>query len=148
MARFIKQLYTGEESPVIEWFAVDASQTINEGDFVQIDATSKLLKPAAAASTTIVGVALGSVITGASPSATKDRIPVALARGGLFRVAYTGSTKTSLATTDKFTTKFDLGTASTVNLDDTTGGMCYVYNYDNTNKTADVVIATANLILS
>lgn len=143
--QYLKNLYTGEDSPVVEWFNVGANQTIVYGDLVQINATTGLLEAATAASTTIVGMANGDITTGATVT-SKDKIPVILARGSLFRLNYVGTTKTSLTQADLYTVAFDLSSKTTINLDDTTGGMCLVFRYDNVKKTADVVIKTSNII--
>jgi hypothetical protein len=60
---------------------------------------------------------------------------------------YTGSSKTSLADTDLVTTLFDIDNGTTIDLDDTTGGMCSVVAYDNDNDTADVIFAAANIAI-
>lgn len=140
MARFIETI-DGRNQAVVKNFNVGASQTINEGDLVQIDATSRKIVAAVAASTTLVGIANRSITTGASVT-SKDNIGVTLLKSVVVRVSYVGTTKTTLAETDLYTTKFDLNDKNSINLDDTTGGMCQVIAYDNTQKTADVVIST------
>lgn len=140
MARFIEMI-DGRNQAVVKNFNVGASQTINEGDIVQIDATTRKLVVGVAASTTLVGIANRSITTGASPTA-KDNIGVTLFKNAVVRVPYVGTTKTTLAETDLYTTKFDLNDKTSINLDDTTGGMCQVIAYNNTAKTADVVIST------
>lgn len=145
MARILRSIYTDDQA-VTMWFDVDVNQTIVKGDLVQINATSRKLEAAAAASTTLVGIAEADITTGASVTA-KDKIPVSLIRGQVFLIDFTGTTKTTLADTDRYTTLFDLGDKKTLNLDDTTGGMLKVLSYNNTKKTAEVVCATANLAI-
>lgn len=133
-----------QDAPIY-WLAIDVSQTINIGDLIQIDATSRKGEIAVAASTTIVGIAQEAITTGLSVTAD-DQIPVALVRGMVVRMAVdqTGTKKTFLDT-DKYTTAYDLKDETSINPDDTTGGMCYVQDYDNTAHTVDVIFADANL---
>jgi len=129
--------------PLIVHLVIDQNQTIAIGDLIQIDATTRKGEVAVAASTTLVGIAMEAVTTGAGESAT---IPVALVRGQVVRLAVSQSgTKKTFADTDKYTTAYDLSNATTINPDDTTGGMCYVQDYDNDQHTADVIFAAANL---
>lgn len=133
-----------QDAPIY-WLAIDVSQTINVGDLIQIDATSRKGEVAVAASTTLVGIAQEAITTGASVT-SDDVIPVALVRGMVVRLPYsTAGTKTSFADTDKYTTAYDLLNKTTLAPDDTTGGMCYVQAYDNTADTVDVIFADANL---
>lgn len=145
MARYLNSIFKADNEPRTAWFDVGANQTIAEGDLVA--ASSGLAVAAAAASTAIIGIAGAPITTGASPVAGVDRIPVTLVKDAVIRIDYTGSTKTTLTAADKFTTLFDLGTKRTLNLDDTTGGMLQVIDYNNTNKTADVVVTAASQYL-
>lgn len=145
MARILRSIYTDDQA-VTMWFDVDVNQTIVKGDLVQINATSRKLEAAVAASTTLVGIAEADITTGSSVT-SKDKIPVSLIRGQVFLIDFTGTTKTTLADTDRYTTLFDLSDKKTLNLDDTTGGMLKVLSYNNTKKTAEVVCATANLAI-
>lgn len=141
----VRSARNADNVPVIYHLAIDVSQTIAVGDLVQIDATSRLGEVAVAASTTIVGIALEAITTGASVTSA-DTIPVALVRGMVVRTAYSvAGTKTSFADTDKYATAYDLLNKTTIAPDDTTGGMCYIQAYDNTADTADVIFADANL---
>jgi hypothetical protein len=145
MASIVRSYTTDTNVPIIVHVAIDVSQTINVGDLVQIDATSRKGEVAVAASTTIVGIAMEPITTGGTVT-DADTIPVALVRGQVVRIAYaTGGTKTSFADTDKYTTAYDLSNKTTLNPDDTTGGMCYVQDYDNTQDTVDVIFAAASL---
>lgn len=143
MARFIRSII-GYNDPIAVPWRVKASVTINEGDLVAIDATTKYLIPAVAASTDIVGIAQQTITTGATVTVT-DSIGVIPVTDVVVRIEYAGSTKTTLADTDLVTVLFDLTDANTMNLDDTTGGMCSVVDYNNTLKYADVIIAAANI---
>lgn len=144
MARYIETI-DGRNQAVVKNFNVDASQTIKEGDLVQVNATTGKIVVAAAASTTLLGIANKDITTGASVTA-KDNIGVTLLKNSVIRIPFTGTTKTTLAEADLYTVKFDLGGKNSINLDDTTGGMAQVIAYDNTKKTADVVIAAAALV--
>jgi hypothetical protein len=145
MATYKKSI-TGRNEPVTVNLNIAASQTITAGDLLQINATSRKGEAAVAASSALFGIAQADITTGASVTSA-DSIPVTLLEGAVIRIAYTGSTKTTLAETDLYSTAFDLSDKKTLNLDDTTGGMCKVLAYDNDNDTADVVIARANLAL-
>ncbi len=140
MARFIEMI-DGRNQAVVKYFNVGANQTIKEGDALQIDSATGKVVVAVGGSTTLIGVANKDITTGASPT-TKDNIGVTLFKNSVFRFPFTGTTKTTLAEADLYTKKFDLGDKNSINLDDTTGGMCQVIAYDNTKKTADVVIST------
>lgn len=144
MSRYIRSI-SGYNDPVNVNWRVDVSQTIAEGDIVQIDATSRYLEAAEPASTTLVGIAMQSITTGVSVTEA-DSIDVIPLTGIVVRMAYTGSSKTSIVDTDLLTTLFDIDNGTTIDLDDTTGGMCSVVDYDNTNDTADVIFATANVV--
>ncbi len=143
MARFVRSII-GYNDPIAVNWRVKASTTINEGDLVALDATTRYLIPAVAASTAIVGIAQQSITTGATVT-EKDKIPVIPVTDVVVRINFAGTTKTTLADTDLVTTLFDLTDAKTINLDDTTGGMCSVIDYNNTLKYADVIIADANI---
>lgn len=141
MARYIRSI-NGYNDPIAETWRVAANQTINEGDLVQLNATSKYLEPAVAASTALVGIANESITTGATVTA-KDAISITPLSDIVVRISYTGATKTSLTDADLHTL-FDLSDATTIDLDAATG-MCAVVGYNNTNKTADVIMAADNV---
>lgn len=145
MARFLKSLLTGGNTPVTEWINIDVSQTIEVGDLIQIDSTSRLGEVATAASTTLFGIAEKAITTGASVVAGVDRIPVTLLKGALIRI---DTTDGDLAVAGMYTTLYDLGTKKTLKVDDTTNGMLQVFAYDNTANTADVVVAVSALAVS
>lgn len=126
-------------------FGVAASQTINIGDLLQINTTSKLLEAAVAASTTIAGIAEQAITTTASPALT-DVCSITLIRGEVVRMPFTvAGTKKTFSTTDKYLIAFDILDKNSLAPDDTTGGMCYVQDYNNTNLTVDVIFGSANL---
>lgn len=141
MARYIRHI-EGYNQPISKRWRVDVNQTINEGDLVQLDATSRWLEVAVAASTTLVGIAQESIVTGGTVT-IDDAIDVLPLTNCVIRIPYTPGTKTSLADTDLVSTLFDLASKTNMSLDDTTGGMCSVVGYDNVNDTADVIIAAA-----
>lgn len=145
--KYIRSIVSGNNNPSIEWFPVDVSQTINEGDWVQIDSSSRKLEVATAASTTLVGIAAAAITTGGAVT-DADRIPVILARFAVIRMPFTAAgSKKTFAQTDLYSTKFDLSNKTTVDPDDTTGGMMQIVDYDNDALTVDVVCAGANQFL-
>jgi len=144
MSRYIRSI-SGYNDPVNVKWRVGASQTIAEGDLVQIDATSRYIVAAVPASTTLVGVAMEAITTTGTVTAA-DAIKVIPLTGVVIRMKYTGVTKTTLADTDLLTTLFDIDNGTTIDLDDTTGGMCSIVGYNNTNATADIVFAAANVV--
>lgn len=133
-----------QDAPIY-WLEIDVSQTIEEGDLIQLDGSSRKGELAVAASTTIVGIAQAPITTGVSVTGA-DKIPVALVRGMVVRMAVdqSGSKKT-FASTDKYTTAYDLKNETSINPDDTTGGMCNVQDYDNDAHTVDVIFTDASL---
>lgn len=137
----------GRNQPVTISVNIAASQTIEMGDLIQINATSRKGEKAVAASDTLIGIANASIATGSAVT-EDDNIPVILLDGAIIRVGYVGTEKTSLAEGDLYSTLFDLADEKSIGLDDTTGGMCRVVAYDNEKNTADVVIARANYALA
>lgn len=129
---------------VVGGILVADSQTINVGDLIQINSSSRKAEVAVAASTTIIGIA-NNAITTTTATAT-DVVSITKVRGQVVRMAVdqTGTKKT-FAQTDAYTTAFDLKDKKSINPDDTTGGMCYVQAWDNTANTVDVIFADANL---
>ena len=142
--QIVRSATNSDNVPIIYHLAIDDTQTINVGDLIQLDATSKKGEVAVAASTTIVGIAMEAITTTTATAA--DVIPIALVRGFVVRAAVSqAGTKKTFATTDKYLTAYDLLNKTTIAPDDTTGGMCYVQDYDNTANTVDVIFAEANL---
>lgn len=143
--QIVRSSRNADNVPVIVHVAIDDSQTIAVGDLIQIDGTSRKGVVAVAASTTIAGIAQEAITTTTATAA--DVIPVALVRGQVVRMAVdqTGTKKT-FADTDKYTTAYDLKNKTSVNPDDTTGGMLYVQAYDNTANTVDMIFDDANLV--
>lgn len=145
MASIVRSYTTDTNVPIIVHVPIGVSQTLKVGDLVQIDGTSRKGVAAVAASTTIVGIAMEDITTGVSVT-NDDKIPIALVRGQVVRVAFTAAgTKKVFADTDKYTTAYDLSNKTTINPDDTTGGMCHVQDYNNSNLTVDVIFAAASL---
>ena len=142
--QIVRSSKNADNVPIVVNINVADSQTINVGDLLQINATSKLAEAAVAASTTIVGIA-NTAITTTTATAT-DIVSVTLVRREVVRMAVSqAGTKKTFATTDKYLTAYDLLNKTTIAPDDTTGGMCYVQGYDNTLNTVDVIFAEANL---
>lgn len=144
MPSIVRSYTTDTNVPIIiGGLLVADNQTIVAGDLVQINGTSRKVEAAAAASTTIIGIADNSITT--TTATANDVISVTLARSQVVRIPFTNAgTKKTFAQTDLYTTAFDLLNKTTLAPDDTTGGMCYVQAYDNTNLTVDVIIGTAN----
>lgn len=146
MARYLRSATTGTNDPKTHWLNIGVNQTIVTGNLISIDATSKLGIAAVAASTTLYGIAEGSITTGASVTAA-DKIPVTLLKDSIVRIPFTtAGVKKTFADTDKYITKFDLLDKTSIAPDDTTGGMCHIIEYDNTALTCDVVFDDANLV--
>lgn len=104
---------------------------------MMVISAGKAVKAAAAhTAATVLGIAKNTV-------AADGIVEIEMADDRLVTAAYTGSSKTSLADTD-IGTVFDLSDSVTVNLDDTTGGMCICQGYDNTAKTITFVIPEAS----
>lgn len=145
MASIVRSARDTDNVPVVVWVNVADNQTIKAGDLVQINGTSRKAEAAVAASTTIIGIAQQGITTGTATAA--DKIPVAKVRGQVVRMAVdqTGTKKT-FADTDKYTTAYNLKDKVSVNPDSTTGGMCCVQGYDNTQKTVDVIFTDASLV--
>lgn len=117
---------------------IKTSAAVKDGDIVAI--TSGLITAMTAADTGIVGIANGDTASGGIAQVTL------LSPMSVIRVPYVGTTKTTLADADKWGTAFDWDdTNKKLNLDDTTGGMLKVVNYNNTAKTADVTIGASAL---
>lgn len=141
MAKYIKSI-AGRNEPVTVSLLIAASQTIEEGDLLQI--TSGKGELAVAASATLFGIAQEAITTTASVDDT-DRIAVVLLDGAVIRIDTTGG---DIADANlNGTTSYDLSDEKTLNVADVTGGMLKPLAYDNTNNTADVVVARANLAL-
>lgn len=141
-----KYLYNvdGRNQPVTLTIPVAASQTIEEGDLVEMDGSGKG-QPAQAESDTIIGIAQYGIETGASVDES-DAIAVTSVEGIAFQIDVTGS---DITDSDLFgDTVFDLSDEKTLNQADTTNGMLKVLAYDNDNNTADVVVQRANYALA
>jgi len=116
---------------------IKTNAAVVAGDLLAI--TSGLVGPATAADAAIIGIAGGDAASGA-----KCQV-ILLNEMSVVRVPYMGTTKTSIVEADLFGTKFDWDATKKLNLDDTTGGYLQVVAYDNTAKTADVVVCKAAL---
>lgn len=145
MADIVRSYVTDSNTPiVVGGLLVADNQTIKKGDLVQINTTSHKVEAAVAASTTIVGIANQDITT--TTATTADTISVTLVRNQVVRIPFaTTGTKTTFAQTDLYTTAYDLSDKTKINPDDTTGGMCYIQAYNNTQATVDVIFAAANL---
>ncbi|MCU7521934.1 MAG: hypothetical protein HF312_17095 [Ignavibacteria bacterium] len=122
---------------------IAASQTILAGDLISI--TSGKGVKAGAAATGILGIATQDITTGTTVTDADAILVIAINERSVVRMSYVGTTKTSLVDTDMYLTAFDIDANQNINLDDTTGGAMLVVGYNNTNKTADVVIKRSAL---
>jgi len=121
-----------------EFRTAKTGTTFAAGDILAYSSSADTVELATAGSTRIAGIA----IDGVTNAVAGQQVQVQINPGAVYRVKYTPGTKTSLAGSD-VGTSFDLASGSkTINLDDTTGGMCKVVAYDNTEKTADVMIGS------
>lgn len=144
MAQIVRSFATDTNVPiVVGGLLVADNQTINVGDLLQINSSSKKVEVAAAASTSLIGIANKAITTTTATAA--DVIDVTLIRNQVVRLPFaTGGTKTTFSQTDLYLTAFDLSNKTTLNPDDTTGGMCYVQAYNNTQATVDVIFSAAS----
>lgn len=109
---------------------------IKAGDILAIASGVVSAVAAAAAAGTIIGIAMADADAGAIAPV------MVLNDRSVVRVPYIGTTKTSLVEADRITTAFDWdATHKKLNLDDTTGGFLKVVAFNNTDKTADVLIS-------
>ncbi len=141
--RIVRSATTDNNVPlVVGALLVGDSQTIAIGDLLEMSSGKVIV--AAAASTSIFGIANEAITTTTATAA--DVISATLVKGQVVRmdVDQTGTKKT-FAQADCYTTAYDLKTKTSINPDDTTGGMCYVQAFDNTAHTVDVIFADANL---
>lgn len=121
----------GPADPLNMKFAVATGQTVTRGQLLEL--TSGTVQKASNGSTTIIGVALEDGSAG-------DEVLVMISNDVVFRVPFTGVTKTSLTASD-VGTAFDVATdADEIDLDETTDGMCQVLRYDNDEGLAWVVV--------
>jgi hypothetical protein len=96
---------------------------VTAGDLVVISSGTVIKATDPVTADTLVGIALAT-------AAADALVSVALAQDNILEAPYTGSSKTSLADTD-IGTVFDLSDATTIDLDDTTGGCALCVGYDN-----------------
>lgn len=147
MARSIRTAIGYNDPIEIPW-RVMASTTINEGDLVEIDNTTKYLKPAVQGDTTFVGIAQQSIVTTATIT-PDDKITIIPLTDLVVRMDFDDSgAKKTFADTDLANVKFGLKDARTVdpNVTGATGSMTIV-DYNNTNKYVDVLVSAANIVV-
>ena len=114
-----------------------------EGDILAI--TSGLVGPLANGDSDIIGIAMGDAASGAEASV------LLLSPLSVIRVPFTGSTKKFLTAADRFGALFDWNTTKlAMDLDDDTGGVFAVVNYNNVDTAAgtgyaDVCVNAAKL---
>jgi hypothetical protein len=124
----------GKTSTVVKLLV--GSGGVTKGDLVAVS-SGKIVK-AAAQATAALGIALES-------ASENDYALVDVAGGRIITAEFTGSGKTSLADTD-LGTVFDLSDENTVNLDDTSGGICLCVGYNNEKGTIDFILTEASRI--
>lgn len=146
MATIVRSATNTDNATPARKLAVAINQTIAIGDLLIIGASTRKLEVAVAATTALYGIAMENITTGGTVT-DLDAILVEPIRGQVVRIPFTNAgTKKTFADTDKYLTAFDLLNKTTVNPDDTTGGMCFIQAYDNTKLTVDVIIAPANIV--
>ena len=134
----VRAVYAGSldgTGPIYKEIAVNANQTINEGDIVILSGGKASIAADAASTGTVLGVSNTSITTGGSVTAD-DVIKVDVNPNSLYRMSYIGSA------TPVIGTKYDLGAAAyQFDTDDTTGGFIQVVEkVDTTNKNAVVLL--------
>lgn len=88
MASIVRSFVTDTNVPiVVGGLLVADNQTIKAGDLVQINATSRKVEAAAAASTTIIGIANDDITT--TTATASDKISVTLVRNQVVRLPFT-----------------------------------------------------------
>lgn len=109
------------------------------GDLAVVSSATAVKAAAAASDATVLGIALADGSAG-------DTISFGLVAGKTVASGYTGSTKTSVVAADTGKV-FDLTDENTVNLDDTTVGICVCTGYNNTTKEIKFMIPRAKLYI-
>ncbi len=109
-----------------------------KGDMAVVSSDTAVKAADAPSANTVLGLFVESVDAAAMASIAVPH------EDALIRSEFTGSSKTSLTDAD-IGKVFDLTDENTVNLDDTTGGICVCQGYDNTNGTIDFVITKASM---
>jgi len=136
MVKYLKSLDNSQPMTV----KIVTNAAVVAGDLLAI--TLGLVGPVAAADSAVIGIAMGDADSG-------DEVPVLLITPmSVIRVNWKSSvpTKTSLVAADRFGTAFDwIAADKQMDLDDVTGGIFKVVGYDNTAKTADVVVDASAL---
>jgi hypothetical protein len=144
MARFIRTAI-GYNDPIELSWRVMANTTINEGDLVEVDGTTKYLKPAVAGDTTYAGIAQQSIVTGATVT-VDDAISIIPLTDVVFRIPFdTSGAKKTFADTDLANVKFALKTANSIDPNVTTGAFTLL-DYNNTKLYADVICADDHIV--
>lgn len=137
-----KKLISGYDITSVR-FNVAANQTIKKGDPVFLAAG--VVRKATNADTTLLGIAADDVTTGASVAAGVDVLSVYMQKGMVWTVPYTTGTKTNLAAADVGAAGFGILDTGNLNLDDVTGPVAMVLDYNNTLKTADVILVNTQI---
>lgn len=136
MVKYLKSLDNSQPMTV----KIVTNAAVVDGDLLAI--TLGLVGPATAADAAIIGIAMGDAESGAEASV------LLINPMSVLRVNWKSSvpTKLTLVAADKFGTAFDwIAADKQMDLDDVTGGIFKVVGYDNTAKTADVVVDASAL---
>ena len=141
----VRSIYGNLDATVRTGILVADNQTINVGDLLQLNSTGiSKVEVAIAASTTIIGYALNAITT--TTATTSSTVDIQMARGTVFRAPYsTTGSKTTFASSDLYNVAYDLLNKTTINTNDTSGGMCYIQGFNNTAVTVDFIINSTNL---
>lgn len=113
---------------------------VSAGELLVISSGTVVEAAAAASPATIVGIALDDAASGATV------LVDLIGEGTVISAPYTGSSKTSLTDSD-LGKIFDIDDGTTVDLDDTTDGICFCVGYDNTCDEIHFVITAADRYL-
>jgi len=116
----------------IERWAVNASQTIIDGQFVIYSSGKVTTAAATVAANSILGVSMEAITTTSSVDAD-DAILVDTNPNSIYEMDYT-------ATTVAVGTAYDLSNAYTLNQGDTSPGAIRVLEVDTTNVRCDVIV--------
>lgn len=121
-------------APIYRYFPVNDSQTIYEGDIVQLSSNKASIGADALGAGTVLGVSNTEIVTTTATDA--DLIAVDVNPMSIYESDYTGSATPAIGN------KYDMGAAAyQFDSDDTTGGYIQIVgNVDTTKKCADVIL--------
>lgn len=123
----------GRNQPVTIRVNVAANQTIEVGDILTINSTTRKAELATSTSANLIGLANQKITTDGTVT-DADSIPVVLFASAVVRIPYTGS----LAESNLYLTEFDLSDHETLDAGSTSVGVAKVISFDD--ETAEVII--------